>query len=354
MMMTMSLMACGEKETVTEGLYDQEEVAEDKIVDEEKTMAEDNTMVEVEPEFENLYPEYILGETETTITYLNAFGTETTITKNPKKVVVLYNSLLGLWYYMGGESIAKVKGTSNVPEEALDLLDLGSSASVSLEAIIALEPDLVIMASNVSATVEMAPSLAEMGVETLIIDAKTKSYERFEENSYLFAKINGTEAMYEEKTAPIVSAINEMIQVATSNYDSVRVAPIFATSKSLSLETDIAQVGEMVSLLGGENIFSAEDIKVEGDTRISFSIEAIVTQNPEVILISTMSDPEASRATLEKMIEENPVWQEVDAVKNDRVYYLDKELSVYKPNQRYAEAFEMIGTALYPDLFSAE
>lgn len=350
----LSLTACG-RGNASENLEEPTDKIEEKSLETnaETEVIEEVTENETEASspFENIYPAYILGESDTKVTYMDTFGKETTITKNPEKTVVLYNSLLGLWYYMGGESVAKVKGTTNVPEEAMDLVDLGSYSSVSLEAIVALEPSLVIIASNVSATVEMAANLEEMGIETMIVDSKYRSYDRFKENAYLFSKVLGTEDLFYDKTDVIIKDVQNIIDQSSTAQDQPKVAPLFVTSTSISIETDIAQVGEMVTYLNGENIFIEEDLKAEGETRIPFSIEALVTQNPEVILITTMGSVEGAQATMEAMIEENPVWMEVDAVKNGRVHYLDKDLSVYKPNQRYAEAFKMIADLLYPELF---
>lgn len=347
MMMVLALAACGSKDVT-------ETVEAPVVVDETETAVAAETEEPVEKVFDNRYPSFIVNETETAVTYLDKFGTETTVTKMPKKTVVLYNSILGLWYYMGGESLTKVKGSTNVPEEAMDLDDLGSSYSVSLEAVIAYEPDLVILAGNIDSQVAMSANLHEMGIETMIVDVKTRSYERFTENAYLFSKILGTEDMYARKTAHVIEEVDTIIATATAAEERPLVAPLFATTKNMTLETDVAQIGEIVAMLGGENIYTEADLVAEGETRIPFSIEALVTKNPEVILISTMGNVDGCKAYVDSMIEENPVWYEVDAVKNERVFYLDKSLSVYKPNQRYAEAFQMVAEMIYPALFAAE
>lgn len=294
--------------------------------------------------------DYIKEETETTVTYMDKFGTLTKVTKKPEKVVIAYNSILGLWYYMGGTSLTKVKGTVNVPEEALDNMDLGSTRGISLEAIIALEPDLVILAANVESQVALAPILQESGIETMIIDTSVKPYQRFRENAYLFSRIIGTEGEDEERIRPIIQSVDLLIEQAKTVEDKPSVAAIFTTSKSMSLESDIALTGEIIHLLGGSNILNASEVKAEGETRVPFSIEAIVAKNPEIIMISTMGSVDAAKEYVGKMIEENPVWHELDAVKNGRVYYLPKAYSVYKPNEKYAEAFAHIGSLLYPEV----
>lgn len=306
--------------------------------------------IKVNTDDKEIYTDFIVSNTDSTVTYIDKFGLETRVTKNPDKVVIAYNSILGLWYFAGGTSLTKVKGNTNVPEEAMELLDLGSLGELSLEAIIAQEPELVILAANYEAQVAIAPSLNEMGIETMIVDVSTKSYDRFKENAYLFSLINNTENIYIERIEPILDAVDKIIDITSSSEDSPKVAAIFATSKSIKLESDLAMVGEMVNILGGSNIID-DTVVPAGETRIEFSLEALVSQNPEVIMISTMGSVDGVKENMNKMIGENPVWMEVDAVKNNRVYYLPKELSVYKANELYAEAFEMVAEILYPDLF---
>jgi len=40
------------------------------------------------------------------------------------------------------------------------------------------------------------------------------------------------------------------------------------------------------------------------------------------------------------MIKSNAAWQTLDAVKNGRLYVMDKTLFNLKPNERWAEAYE--------------
>lgn len=295
--------------------------------------------------------EYILSENETSITYKDPFGLVSVISKNPKRVVIAFNSLLGLWYLTGGESLTKARGSVNVPKEAEELVDLGSSRSLSIEAILALDPDLVIIPSNVQNQVKMAPILKSMGIEVMIVDTSINSYERFKDNAKLFSKINRRDDLYRYRVEPIINRIDNIISKTDTINNNPRVATLFATGRGLSIESDIALTGEMVKLLGGENIYRESDLLVKGKTRISFSIESIISNNPDIILISTMGSVKNCKVVIDKMIKENPVWNEVEAVKNGRVYYLPKEYSVYKPNQLYDRAFLHLANLLYPEEF---
>ena len=58
---------------------------------------------------------------------------------------------------------------------------------------------------------------------------------------------------------------------------------------------------------------------------------------------------QAAQAQVEELYGDNPVWQSLDAVKNGRVYYLEKTLFHNKPNSRFAEAYQKLAEILYPD-----
>lgn len=356
--LTISAIACTKQPATKKTSEQQQEVKkeqkEDKKQDkkQEDKVTDDNTAdKKQEDKSVNLYPDFIINETDDSVTYVDAKGQETTVKKNPKKVVIGYNSILGLWYFAGGKSLTKAKGTTNVPKEALENIDLGSTSSLSVEAIVALEPDLVILPANYNTQANLAPTLKEMGISTMLVDVTSHAFERFKQNSYLFSKINGTEDKYESKVKPILESINDTIKKANDVENKPKVASIFVASKYMKLESSLGVTGEIMDNLGGVNVLNDSDLLVENETRVEFNIEHLIAQNPDIITISTMGNIEAAKKNMNKMIGENPAWKDIAAVKNDRVFYLPKDISVYKPNERYDEAFTYIAKLLYPEIF---
>lgn len=303
-------------------------------------------------EFENLYPDFILDETNETVTYLDWEGEKTSITKKPKKVVVLYNSILDLWYLAGGEAIARVKGTTNVPEAAMDITNLGTWNKISIEALLALEPDLVILTHNSDTQREFREVLAQNGVEYAVIDTSTNAYEAFQKNLYLFCKVLGNEDIYKSKVKSIIDQCQTTIEKVNTVEEKPDVAVLFSTSKSVQTETENSLTGEMISLLGAKNVVEAEDIPIKGETRINFSMEILAAKDPDYILICTMGDIEKCKERISSEIESSSAWSTLTAVKEGRVYYLPKEYSVYKPNAKYPEAFEYLAKIIYPEVFN--
>ena len=79
-------------------------------------------------------------------------------------------------------------------------------------------------------------------------------------------------------------------------------------------------------------------------------LQEIIQQNPEKIFFVQMGDNvDGTKKNVEKLFSENPLWNELDAVKNGKVYYMEKELYNMKPNARFAEAYEKLEKILYEE-----
>ena len=97
-------------------------------------------------------------------------------------------------------------------------------------------------------------------------------------------------------------------------------------------------LGEMLADMGCINIADGDSSLLE-----NLSVEAVIRENPYHIFAVTMgSDTEAAKRSLENLIRENPAWSTLDAVKNGRLYVMDKTLFNLKPNDRWAESYEIL------------
>jgi iron complex transport system substrate-binding protein len=333
----------------------QAEDAEEPEVLEEETEQDPNEESEEEPPAEvekavNKYPEFIIDNTEENVTYIDTRGEEITVSKNPEKTVVLINSLLDLWYLSGGEAIARCSGTTNVPEAAENIEIIGKFYSVSLEKLIALEPDLVVVSSTVSSQMEMEDVLAENGIEFAPVDASTNPYTNFDKNVYLFSQILDTEDIYERDIKEITGAVDEIIEKTEESEKNPSAVVLFSSSKYVKCELPTSLTGEMLDYLGVENIVA--DAQIEGSTKVDFSLERLIERDPDYIFVTTMGDVEECKARVEQDVQSNDAWNSLTAVKEGRVYYLPKDSYLYKPNARYPEAFKGLAEIVYPEVFT--
>ena len=92
----------------------------------------------------------------------------------------------------------------------------------------------------------------------------------------------------------------------------------------------------MLASLGCINIADHEESLLE-----NLSVEQIILQDPDYIFFIQQGDnEEGTKENIKSFIAENPAWSELTAVKEGRVYLLEKELYALKPNDRWAEALE--------------
>lgn len=348
LVMLVAIGGCGKKSTSVDSSKEISDNNQQTV--ENKKEDTENAVINEKDAEENLYPDYILEETDTTITYLDPRDNKTTITKKPKKVVILLNSILDLWYMSGGEAIGRCTGSTNVPEEAKDLPQLGKFSAVNVEQLLALEPDLVILSAPVSSQMELIDLLKENNIEYAAVDVSTNPYESFKKNLYLFTKVLGNEDIYNNKISEITNSVEELINKANEVENKPSAVILFSSTKSVKCELPTALTGEMVELLGVDNIVS--DAQIEGATKVDFSLERLIQRDPDFILVTTMGDVEKCKARVEKDVASNEAWNSLTAVKEGRIYYLPKDLFLYKPNARYAEAFEQLAKILYPEVFN--
>ena len=105
----------------------------------------------------------------------------------------------------------------------------------------------------------------------------------------------------------------------------------------------------MLSMMVAENI--CDIWETSGSARMEINLEAILQENPEMIIIQQKDSTDHGRELIAEMYGDNPAWNALTAVKEGRVYYLDPEMFHYKANSRYGEAYEVLGGILYPDIF---
>jgi iron complex transport system substrate-binding protein len=280
------------------------------------------------------------------IAYTEAGGRTVSLSPRPKRVVVLLNSLLDLWYMSGGTAVGRVNGTTNVPPEAFGIEDLGTFASPNAEKLFALKPDLVIFSGTSSAQLNLRELVDRAKIES--VSVSYDNYDDFPSIVELFTRITGRNDVYERVSADVSKKVDSIVARAPRERGP-SLFILFSTTKALSAELPTTDTGSIAARLGGRNVVSSSPIK--GADRIDFSMEDLIVADPEVILIATMGDVELCKARIAKEFSSNAAWGGLRAVKNGRVHYLPKDLFMYKANARYPEAFEYMARLLYPGVF---
>lgn len=264
---------------------------------------------------------------------------EETVTKEVK-VVSSTVSATTVLAELDAEVIGVPTTSQTLPTQYADLPQIGQAMSPDLEIVASLEPDLFIVDSNFKASVE--ESLSQYGLNTFFFE--TGSYSAFVDS----IKQLGAEINREDKATKLVNEIQSSVTEALKKKgdQNPTVAVIFGAGENFMLATDTSYLGDLVSTLGATNITS----KLEGEMNsayVQFSLEQVLAQNPDYVLRFAHGDIEETIKMFDVAFDNNEAYQQLDAVKNGRVYDLDSTIFNVSANLQITKAIEALGEILY-------
>lgn len=284
----------------------------------------------------------VVSETEKTIIYRQIDGRIVSLTKYPPRTVIAYTSLAQLWYCAGGSAVGIpfVKAKETLPPEARDLPVIGQVTAPNAEKLLSLRPSLVLFTVKHEKHRAMRGILERSGIESVYLDYR--NYSDFLEILDFFCRLNGTTLERNRRAETIVKEVDSICRKA-KRLPPLRFAVLFAASRGFALERNGVNAAHMLTMLGGKNI-----ITEPGNTRIPFSFERLLLEDPEIIFIITMGPTQKIQRKVAAELMEQPAWKQLSAVKRGRVHFLPVELYLYLPGTRFPEAFRRLAEQMHP------
>lgn len=280
-------------------------------------------------------------------TVVDATGTEITIPKHPKRVVILNSANLDMYYAVGGTVVGKPRSSYLSPElikATKDVPAIGTIHSPNVEAIIGLQPDLVI-GLNVPFNTNLREMLSQAGIPLYINDLN--SYDDMVKELEFFGTLTNHEDVARATSERAVEGYNEIVRLARAE-QGPRTLIIFGAPGSFSMATTASFSGNLLKILGGDNI-ADRDSSLTGEY-VPLSMEYIIKTDPEVIFFISMTKQSDSIDTFKRDMQENSAWQQVSAVRDGRIYYLSGGLFAANPGTKINEALAI----MYKDLYGKE
>lgn len=272
--------------------------------------------------------------------------TEQTFLGTPKRVAALTGSFAQVWMLSGGTVCATVEDAWK--DLNLDLDDsaasLGTSMRVSLELLIDAQPDLIIGSCKTGSHLELCETMEKAGVPSLCFNVN--SFGDYLRMLDICTDITGRKDLYEKNGKEIEERINKTIHSAeeiVKEKGSPSVLLIRAAATGIHAKSsDDTVLGEILRDLGCNNIADGNDLLE------NLSMEKIIEEDPDYIfLVQQGDDTEAMEQMLKETLTGNPAWAGLRAVKEEKLYYMDKNLYHFKPNDRWGEAYEELFSILY-------
>lgn len=259
--------------------------------------------------------------------YMQASEGETLVLdKKPERIVCLSNAALQVLVRCDIHPVAVTSLSSGVeyPEWVSELPVISVAMdSLDIEAVIAMEPDLVIVGSYQKETYGQQLADAEIPVY-YTSEGPSIAYNETKEEAIALTRSFGTESMTAEVEAEF-AAVEARAAEYTATHDSQTMMIFFHMPGSYQ-QTSQGYLGSMLSMLPFENL---SDTLVDPSSRtVPIDVETAITQNPDVIFAISPTAPAAEmlQETYEEAFAENAeLWNQLDAVANDNIIYLSSE-----------------------------
>lgn len=268
-------------------------------------------------------------------------GRTLTLEAPPKRIVSLSPGATEIIFALGAQSaLAAVDNQADFPAGAADFPTKVDAFEPNIEAIAALEPDLVLVAADSSGLVGRLDGL---GIPVLFRDINTsiRTVEDVFGEIRVLGQVTGTDA---EALALIqtlsgrVRAIQDTLQGQSTARGPRVYHELDSTFFTASNDTFI---GDLYRILHAQNIAGSGG----GNPYPQLTQEAIIAANPDVIILAD----EEFGVTVES-VKARPGWSAVEAVANDRIHGLDPDI-ISRPGPRIVDALDQLAVFLYPERF---
>ena len=263
-----------------------------------------------------------------------------------ERTAPLLGSFAHIWHLAGGE----VHASADDAWEDFDIpmpdtaVNLGKTKEPSLELLLAAQPDFVLASVNTAQQLQWKETLEAAGITVAYFDVS--DFDDYLRLLKICTDLTGREDLYQQNGVAVQAQIDAVLETArqrTEEQGAPTVLSCRASASYIRAKNSRGNVmGQMLKALGCVNIADSEESLLE-----NLSVEAIVKADPDFIFfVQTGDDPEGTEVYLRRFFEENPLWQQLTAVQEGRVYIMEKQLYNMKPNHRWGEAYEILEAIL--------
>ncbi|MFN8432701.1 MAG: cobalamin-binding protein [Anaerolineales bacterium] len=273
------------------------------------------------------------------LSFTDGLGREVTLTAPAQRVVSLAPSNTEILFAVGaGDQVIGRDEFSDYPAEAAAIESVGGSmGEYSAEAIVALEPDLV-LAAEIN-TPELISQLEDLGLTVYYLSNPTTIEEMYT-NLEIVGQLTGHD------TAEMVDSLKARVAAVDE-----KIAPI-SSRPSVFYEIDASDPSKpwtygpgsfgnlLIERAGGFNIASDAP-----DSYPQLSLEQVVVANPSFILLGDSMWGVTPESVLDR-----EGWNTILAVQNNQIFPIDDNL-ISRPGPRLVDGLEALAKILHPGLF---
>ncbi|MCR8656370.1 ABC transporter substrate-binding protein [Paenibacillus endoradicis] len=267
------------------------------------------------------------------MTLTDATNTEVTLTESPKAIVSIVPSETEILFAIGlGGNVVGVDEYSNYPAATADIEKVGDFTT-NIEAVMALEPDIVLASSSMNG--DAITKLRELGI--VVYASNPITYDEVVAHINQLGVLLDAQAQAGEVAAEM-NKVKEDIVAKVANAEDRKVYLEFSPGYTVGSGEFL---DDLVTLAGGINVANGQPGWFEVDA------EAVITENPAVIIYPDFGEEQSS---ILAGIQARPGWEAIDAVKNNEMVMVTNDPLV-RVGPRLTQGLSEIAAAIHPELF---
>lgn len=265
-------------------------------------------------------------------------GRNVTIKEAPQRIVSLAPAMTEILFALGlGDKVVGVTNYCNYPAEAAAKPKVGGFSTPNAELVVTARPDLV-LATKINEN--FIPQLEGAGLTVVVIESLDMA--QVLEDINLIGKFTGAVDAANNLTADMQRRIDSITAKVSVLPDEQKPAVYFEIWPD-PLTTGGAKsfVNSLITMAGGKNI--AGDVEQDW---VNLSPEMVLARDPQVAVLCHHG---SSLQTVEEF-KSRKGWEQVSAIRNDRIGLVVDENTVVRPGPRMVEGFEFMAKLFHPDL----
>jgi iron complex transport system substrate-binding protein len=278
----------------------------------------------------------------TAIAITDALGHAVTLAAPARRIVSLAPSNTEILFAIGaGDRLVARDDFSDYPAAAKNLPSIGSLyPKVNAEAVVALQPDLVLAAGITSP--DDVKTLTDLGL-TVYTAKKAATLDDIFHDILAVGQLTGHAA----EAQTLVTDLQARVQAVTAKLSGVAQKPLVFYEIDATDPTKPWTAGpgsfidQLITAAGATNAGN-----VGSSDYFQISLEQLVAASPDIIVLGSATFGGQTPELVAKRVG----WKNIKAVKNGAVYAFDDNL-VSRPGPRVVDGLEALAKLFHPELF---
>ncbi len=268
-------------------------------------------------------------------TFVDDLGRKIYLAKVPKRIVSLAPSITEMLFAIGaGDAVVGVTEFCDYPPEARTKARVGDSRP-NLEAILALEPDLVLAMDVVRD--DVLKTLQRLKIPVFIMEARSFEhvYSHIQTLGRILHRVKEADALAHDVRRD-VQAIGE----TTKSLPKPRVLYVVYHDPFITVGPG-SFIHHLLELAGGDNV-----AKDAGLAYPRLSMEVVLQKDPEILLFPSMEGQGSPETDLAQWTR----WTAMTAVKHKRLHFVPWTL-ISRPGPRIGQGLAALARLIHPEAF---